>query len=432
MTPWQRGGWAIAFVAAVIVVLLQPVLDARDGAPASDKKPIAEATPTPTQTPTPTPTEEPTPTPSPTPTPTPTPTATPEPEVPEELVAQLPEECTLPQALPAEPGAVAALSSDGLVVARPTGEVQTTIEGIAGPIGWSPSGEFLLTGVGDLYTADGSELGPMFGAPVEAWAWSSQGDCAVGLDEAGSLLIAAPESDPTTLIDEGALGFALSASRIAIAFQPGELAVFDMRSGELAGEPAPIDPNRVAFFAGWRGASLLYATEAGNGVDLHSVTPRGSGSRDQVIAEDLAPVLPEACGERLIALTSDGSLVDVDSGDVISDEAYVFGAPACSAGGTYIAAPRREPDQGLQQFQMVVLNSDGGFNQTAGPGSTGAEGSPDWSPDSLLIFVKQVSSDEGEFWYAGATGGDSSNVRVSVEPGSLDWNVTPPSGLPVQ
>ena len=82
---------------------------------------------------------------------------------------------------------------------------------------------------------------------------------------------------------------------------------------------------------------------------------------------------------------------------------------------------------------MVILDSEGDFVQTAGPGEEGAEGSPEWSPSgSQLIFVKQVSANAGEIWYAAATGGGSSEVRVAIAPGSMDWNVTPPSGLPAQ
>lgn len=425
MTPGQKGGLALAFVAALIVVLLQPVLDADE---TSARSAIAEGTPsTEEPSPQPTPTEEPTEEPSPTPTETPAEIAA----IRTRLASAFPETCLAPQPLPTEPGQIASVSDGGISIGSPTGGSGALITDIPGPIGWSPSGQYLFAG-GLLFDIGGNDQESIFDDPVAAWAWSPQADCVVAVDGSGRVLIGDPGGEPVTLLEGPALAFTVSAARLAVVTEPSVLSIYDVRSRRLTGEPIPLDPSGEMVLAGWRGGSLLYLAEGEGGAELHSVTPRPAGSRDEVIASGLAPIAPVPCGDRFIAVSSEGALLDVNTGEELTDPAFRFGAPSCSAGGTFIAAQRLATDAPQNQAQIVILDSDGGYIQDAGPGGAGAEGSPEWSPSgSQLIFVKQTGGGTGEVWYAEAGGGGSSEIAVDIAPGSLDWNVTAPTGLPV-
>jgi hypothetical protein len=425
MTPGQRGGLALAFVAAITVVLIRPVLEADDSAArglAARPTPVAEES----ETAEPTPTEEPTPTPS--------EMTEPETVPPRRLSAAFPESCLTPQPLPVEPGLLAATSGPGITLSAATGEQgQATLTDIPGPVGFSPSGDYLLSGSGLLFQ-DGRPGGDLFGTTVEAWAWSPQADCALAIDGEGRLLIAEPGDDRTLLLDGSVrvLAFAISPGRVAVVTEDF-LSVYDVRSRRIVGQGLPLRVGAEVVLAGWRGASLLVFTEADDGAELHAITPRPNGRpRDEVLATALAPVAPSPCGDRLIAVTSAGALLDVETGEQLTDTAYRFGTPACSPGGTLIAAPRYAADARPNSARMAILDSNGGFLQNAGPGGRGAEVNAEWSPSgSQLIFVKQTGRRSGTVWYASTSGGGSTEIPVALAPGSLDWNVSPPTGLPV-
>lgn len=428
MTSGQRGGLALAFVAVIGVALVRPVLTA-DGDPSSAPKPAPSETPT--EEPSPSPTE----TTTPTPTPTPTPTETPEPDVPpDELATAFPDDCLDPQPLPEEPGAIAAISERGTVIASPTGDVQARITGADGPVGFSPSGEHLLTGAGLLFGLDGGGAGPMFGDAVLAWAWSPQADCALAVDEDGRLLVASPDAEPSVLIDDiPVLNFALSATRLAISTEPGIISTYNLRSGRLVGDPAPLKGGSESHLIGWRGASLLYAAGDGRSFTVRSITARPGGTRSDRFAGNVGPFGVSACGDRLLGVSPDGDLLDIETGDNFGDPAYDYAAPACSPDGAFIAVARKPDGAPESEFRMVFLESDGTFREPVATGGQGAETAAEWSPSGeRLVFLKATKGGALEVWYAAAEGGGASGIRVAPARGSADWNVTPPTGLPAQ
>ena len=417
MTSGQRGGLAVAFVAVIAVVLVRPVITGDDEPTSREPSGAATTEETPTESPTPTPTE----------------TDAPE-GPPSELTAAFPRRCLTPEALAAEPGLVAAISTRGTFIATPSGDVEARIEGADGPIGWSPSGRYLLTGAGLLFGADGASMGPLFGDAVNAWAWSPQSDCAFAIDATGQLIVVpASGGTPTVLLESPVQNFAVSTDRIAVSSEPGLFSIYNLRSGRLVGESTPIKGGPVATLVGWRGTSLVYASGSERALDLRAIEASADGTRDTKLGVKVGPALAVPCGDRLIGVTPSEGLVDVDSGEALGDDAFRYGRPACPPDGSYIAVPRRPRNDAASTFQLVLLDPDGTFVQEAGPGGPGDEGTPEWSQSaSQLIFLKATGADVAEVWYAASGGGGPSGIKAAVAAGSIDWNVSAPRGIPAQ
>ena len=427
MTNGQRGGLAIAFVAAIGVLLAGPVLNAEEG----DAPSTPPATAAPTEEPSEEPSEEPLPTEEPTEEPTEAPTEEPPAGLPDAFTETVPDGCLEAEALP-EPGSVATFApSEEIEVASLSGGAATQIdvEGSAFPLGFSPSGSYLAYGAPSLVTADGGEIEGPSGGPYTQWAWSPQSDCLLALSEEQSLVAYEPEGETVPLLDAGVAGFTIAPSggRVAVFAADGTIGMYNLRSGRLIAQ-SESGPQGTIVPLGWSGRNLFAGLAQQQGLDVARIRAGGGTVSIADIPALLLPGTMERCGDLLLGVDPRERLVNVRTAEPFGDSAFRYGRPSCSPDSSFVAAPRRPRDSQPSAFRLAILDSNGGFVQEVGTGGGGAEGLPDWGP-SGVVYLRQTGRQQAQLIYAQTDDIGPLGPQVGSRP-VFDWSATPPSGIP--
>lgn len=484
MTKPVRAAAAVAFVAAVGVVLASPIIRGSTShlAAASGNGPHRRRShPAP---PFPSPTPTPPPPPSPSPTPTAAPRARPSPSTPDgfETIAgpyrkfsfdvPYPDECLTPPRHPHGTGLLAgfdgrATSSggDGRVTVRAIGGGGEASFDAPAPLGWSPSGKYLAAG-DRLLDRNGADEALVGARLPDEWAWSPAGDCVIGLDpEDGLTATSAVDGTAALVLDRDVVAFSISPDGkhmgLAIAHGPHaqDVWIANLQTNTVAEvDRAPRD-GWTATLGPWSadGTRLFYWRPDSVLRSVDSTTPPNrivyapsSGTRSSRV-----PVDPEGvvdCGGDVLAIVGSGrdparnrrlAIVRPNARPALLTPShdFVYSTPQCSPDGQYIAVDRAPAGSAPGDRHLVILDRRGTLLQDLTPAGDD-DSSPMWGPSGTgLLFVRSTGAGSGEVWFARegssptATGLTISDdyepyVRKYGWESLLDWSATPPTGLP--
>ena len=305
------------------------------------------------------------------------------------------------------------------------------------PVRFSPDGKWVAFGDGEVVPSSGGAVQRPFGSPVDTWEWSPTADVLAGVTEAGSVLIAGPGRQASTLLPAGSrvghLAFSPDGRRLAVDQAGQGIQVLDVESGRAQTVLPQQDATRVPEVAGWTedGGWILYwrGPVGRKGGPLDAV-PSSGGPWVNVFD----PVLPyrdflSSCGS-LIALSA-GPGREVSTGKQIvltgppdwafhgltDDFSRSWFWPACSPDGRWVAATdtynQKESANQTLPRALWLFASDGSSRRLLVPGTNGALEFPRWSSDGTVILVVLRSEDT---W---SSPGALLLVRVSPSSGDL-------------
>lgn len=419
---------AVAFVVGFGAVLVQPVLDARDGSDAPtrsrDDEPAAPSPPDETPTETPAASPEPDPTGSAAAGPVEGPFRT------QPFFDRYPGRCLKP----------AAPRIDRLVfvqdgVANPaTGFALDDTQGKVGArslVGLDASSETFATYVRPrdvvfspwegVAGADGPKTGP----PVRLAAWSPVSRCGLAATAAGALRVV-PTGDILVREQVRDLAFSPDGRRIALVLDEGEtrsvwvadLGGARMREIHRVQAPAQID------LRSWDPDGRTIYLSSGPRGPLSFVTADSPPQSATVVG---APVrVLEECAGRLLGVVQGGIAAISERGpQLLTARNDGYTAVSCSPDGGFIAAVRAG--------SLVLLDRSGSFLRDLTPDGGSRDIYVDWGDSGAGLIFGRVPDGGGDVqvWHI-AEGASARNTGLEHGrgPAKIDWGASPPTGLP--
>ncbi|HET7481409.1 MAG TPA: hypothetical protein VFK89_00975 [Actinomycetota bacterium] len=354
------------------------------------------------------------------------------PQPPSVLSVRYPREC-FQGSDPELPGRVAAAAGATVSIvdlARPGRAVELDAHG---PVGFSPSGRFLVTAGGDLWDSSGRNLGAVFRGAIDRWAWSPVADCLVVVSDNRLVLIPrssiAPhgKADVTgglVLSDEHVtnFGFSPDGTRLVLSIDsPASYAgiwMADLASGELKFlQPAKDLGWKVE---AWSNANrpILIGEKASLGLLHFDASER-----------------VDRCGDEILTI-SDGRIatfgVTGGSAFLSTPSGLRFGGLSCSPDGGLLAAiSSRSSDEGT----LVVLDRSGALLQDLGDRGS-FDSYPSWGPSGTgVVFLRRnvdgVVARRTVYFVREGGSAASTGVAVVGDPHeNLDWSADTPLGHP--
>lgn len=408
-----------------------------------------------------------------------------EPKTTRRLVNEYPRACLRRVPPPSGAGLIAAYNDRSVTIVTTNGDVQATIEDVAPtvrpPIAWSPSGQVLAVGPQGLFwTAEGARVfggdfqhGMVAGARGR-WGWSPIADCGVQIDEDGELLITAVDPSTSTtgrlavgagipLVRPTVESFAFSPDGRSLGFvivdgRRTEIWVADLEKNTMAAITRFPSSTCCVTLGGWSadGAELLFWAAPGTSVSadgwlLQSVDP-ATRRISSFTAVRVHPELLERCAGDLLGIVG-GDRFDV--GPMRLAKLRAGAAPSyltprteshfgfsCTSNGALIATARGEVRDGSEAVrsttptEITILRADGSEVITLTPAGM-SDGVPEWGPPGTgLIFVRLSDGAATVLFAAEGRTPTALGVSVSIPRPDfawqqvLDWNATPPDGLP--
>lgn len=453
---------SLVFVAVLALFVSQPILNASRSGPPDGGRGNNAAPTTTTQ-----PAEQPTPE-EPSTTVASTTTTVPEPEPsatasPSENVATFlgdyPKECLAKVARP-NPGLVAALGNEGVTVASPGGTTVARFRATA-PIQWSPSGRFLSTGDGEVFSPEGNSGGALFSTSSKKWAWSPSADCAVGIVD-GGLEYGGPGGDPGKLIEGDVAGFSFSPNGKKlgyVTFSGGRPSVWaaNLRTGSAVEVNGRLESAADATVVGWAGnGTMLYGRSDGTGVDGESLlaaqvegaargTVRSLGTTVLKYPGSVKPcrgrTLLVAGGARETTASKRlAYLSKKPNPRFITPEGTAYSSATCSPKLDFIAAIGQADGSDVSARTLTLLHGDGSKVQELTADSF-SDDYPLWGPEGTgIIFVRMPQTGgTPQVWYL-PEGASARNTGLTLKAsnayygyfgwsGLLDWSADAPSGM---
>ncbi|HEX2196736.1 MAG TPA: hypothetical protein VHJ76_07395 [Actinomycetota bacterium] len=389
---------ALIFLAAVAIVLVQPVLGADDEGPAPEARREA----------------------SPPESPEPSPDAEPQDDGRVRVVSRYPERCLRKDV--GSTGLVAARRGSTATIGFP-GRAPVARVGVSGDVVWSPSGTFLAERGGRVFDQSGNPQGALFFEPRQ-WQWSPVADCALALTERGNLTFSIPDTTRKgiRLLDAPVEEFDVSPNgrRVAAVVGGGGLWIADLRDRDAV--QATEGP---ASIAGWfSNRSVLYSRSRDSG-KLRFASGRG---RTRVVRDAFAGGSLVRCNGRTLqaspATKFNPPLVELAArrGRIVERTLAAAGGyhgysgAACSPHGAFLAASTMVRDE---RGPLVLLRPDGTFVRELVGGRTA---NPQWSQEGLM-YVRFGNGGRGRLWLIGP-GADPIPTQYTVgAPTQYDWHV---------
>lgn len=389
---------ALLFLTALGIVLVQPVLDARDGEPMPVKRKLASPA---------------------------------EPSGGDEgkgddvedveLTARYPKRCMRKTHEPPS-GLVAARRGSIAEIGFPDRRPVARIE-VSGDVAWSPSGTFLAERGGRVFDQGGGPQGALFFEPRE-WQWSPVADCALATTERGSLTFGIPGTNRKgiRLLNAPIVDFDLSPNgrKLAAVVEDGGLWIADLARGEVVqatGGPASV----IGWFSN---RSVLFSKSPGSGKLRFAI---GSGKTAIVRGGSAGAALVRCPDRRLLVSGSPGvapplaALVALGGGMrrtvLAPPDGRVDGYSdaTCLPDGSIVASTVVRREKG----PLVLLEPDGAFVRTLSGGRTA---NPVWTAEGLM-FVKFGKAGRGRLWLI-RPGTDPLPTQYRVgAPTQYDWHV---------
>jgi hypothetical protein len=306
--------------------------------------------------------------------------------------------------------------------------------GAALPVRFSPDGDWLVFGQGNVMPAAGGGVSEPFGTAVRSWEWSPVANVLAGVTQDGGVLIARPGGGPEALLRDGSgahhLAFAPDGRSLEIDRVGQGIQVLDVataRARTIFHEP---DPAKVPEVAGWSadGRWVLYwrgpvGTEGG---PLDAV-PFSGGPWVNLFEPMLAyRDSLSFCGSRIALSVGAGLAVSEGKQIVLTgppiwafhnltdDYTRSWIWPACSPDGRWLAVTdtfnHQESADNTIDRGLWLLSTDGSSRRLLVPGTRGAPEFPRWSSNGSVILVVVRS---GSRWSS-----SGSLVLVQVNPRS--------------
>jgi len=377
-----------------------------------------------------------------------------------------PQQCLSAVARP-KPGLVAAVRG-GYVGLAPPGGARSARFRAQGPIQFSPSGNFLLTGRGEIIKVDGGRRFNVVEGRSPSWAWSPVADCALALDGSGSLLLGRPAVDaPRSLIPSE-----VGAVHDMVFSRDGQRVAFLAASGADAPPLhvwiAHLDDGRAVIARSYlSGAvSLLGWANDRRVLVTHAPAALGAGGGHRVQGLRREPLADASVVRYVATVRPHGSftrcggraLVEVRGGQASGGNrlAYLprrgrkaqpletgrsdYSSPTCSPDDRFIAAVLRNGPDDRETNRLVLLAAGGAFLKDLTAGPPGAE-MPIWGPTRTgIVFLRRVKSafrvhylGEGSSRVLATdlrVGGQVDAYGICSCAGRVAWSAEAPSGRP--
>ncbi|MEA2475805.1 MAG: hypothetical protein QOC87_4 [Actinomycetota bacterium] len=371
-----------------------------------------------------------------------------------------PKACEHPATPPQGSGAIAAYSRPEITISTLDGAVIARFVSGAS-LDWSPSGRWLLSLAGHLWTSTGEDRGMLFPPGSGEATWSPTSDCAFALSkDQTELFVARPGHDAIDLVDGDLQSFSLSSdgSHLAVATSATsgsarvEIASVDLSNNHSVSiYDAPEGDCCVTFANAWLdNDSPLFWIGPGvsvmiDGAQLQALDTNGGGvAKPTPVADSVVPgqSYVARCGDSLVAVVGGGRpyptishkrLATVAPGTApayLTPAGEAYQSPSCSSDGRYIAAVAAPDGTRGDKGHVTIVSSSGGVLQRLTSGTDLGDYNPEWGPPGTgVLFARKMSDSSTEFtlWYAPE---GSSARATSIRATSYDWSATPPDGAP--
>lgn len=336
-----------------------------------------------------------------------------------QLQAVYPKRCMRDERGPAT-GLVAARRGSTATVGLPADPVPLARIDVDGDAAWSPSGRYLAESGGQVFDQRGTPEGRLFFRPVK-WQWSPVSDCALAVTESGSLSFSIPGTrrHGIRLVDD-VTDFELSPNgrRLAYVVRGEGLWIAELRQSKWK----RVTTARVNLAGWYSNRSVMFAKGTGK---LRYST--GSGD-PRIVKGAFATSTPIRCADRtlLVALASeaDAPLAELTSRRGRIVRRVLPGTPgtydgfsdaACSPDGGLVVASAVERSE--ERGPLVLLQADGTFVREIMAGRTA---NPTWTADGVL-FVS-FEGDRGRLWFVTTTGAPAATAYTVGAPNQYDWH----------
>ena len=302
------------------------------------------------------------------------------------------------------------------------------------PVRFSPDGQWLAFGDGQLVPAAGGAVTQPFGSSVQTWEWSAAGEVLGGVTEAGGVVFTTPGGEPQPLLPDGSgvrhLVFAADGSRLAVDRAGAGIQVVDVNSGQALTVFHQPDPALTPEVAGWSPDAqwvLYWRGPVGKEARPLDAAPTDGGPWVN-LSDPMPPYtdLISTCGD-FVALSvgpgqgmSEGKQILLTGApewsfhNLTHDYTRSWFWPACSTDGRWVAVVatpnRAESSNSTAPRALWVLASDGSSRTRVIPGGEDAPEFPRWSRDGQAILVILRSGTE---WSS-----PGSLFLVQIEPSS--------------
>ena len=394
---------------------------------------------------------------------------------PVKVLGAWPGRCLRAATNPSGAGRIAAVLDGKVTIGSPSDGSSVTLPVVLSAdeaqVGWSPSGRYLATGDGRLWTRDGYASGRLFDELTGFWGWSTAADCALGVTggEPGFnpnrvLSVGRPGAHPTPFLRGDISDFAFTPDGryvvlvVAIGTTPPVTAGFwrvDLRTGTVV-ELARLAPeNCCVHMAGFTadGTGLWFWGAPGGSVmadgwPLMALDVRRPG-RLITYGTSSRPTmtLPRAdfvttCGTRTMAVVGlfrvsttvmDKRLAFVSPGHLptyLTPSSRVFVSPACSPNGRYVVAAQGKDGGSSTRLRLTLLTSGGRTVGDLTDGGPWADARPEWATPGVVFERVPEAGGSTQLWFAPA-GGFAQATHLDVDEASAnawDWSATPPTG----
>ena len=441
MSPSLKAVLALVFVVGMGAVLIRPILNSTDVAPAASPEVSA---PSPRRTKA----EAPSPRPRPTPSPEPSPSSTPDgglvsgPFRTQPLFDSYPASCLRQAAATGEP-LIAAVSRGRVTFGTTAGPVQPGPEGgaslgkVTGLLGFDRTGE--------LYAARSRRGGVVLSPPeglqgadgdtgygeLNSISWSPISECAVAIGREGALVVL-PSRGPDRLVREGVVSAAFSPNgrRLALVMEEGKTTsiwVADLNGTKMR-EVQRVRTGPSVSLEAWSpdGATLYLTLGRNSGLSFVSF-PRANVPPLRGVVATVSVRSLEQCGDRLLGVVN-GAVADISTGgpDYLTQKSGGYTAISCAPNGSFIAALRDDNlfllDTNGRELRDLTLEA--GFKDVFA----------DWGDGGSGLLFGRVPSDGGaaQVWHiAEGAAARNTGLLFTPGPGAIDWAASPPTGLPL-
>lgn len=356
---------------------------------------------------------------------------------PEVMKIAYPAAC-LKQARPPEGfGLVAAEQPEGISIATPIGQSIASIRA-RGPVGFSPSGRFLATDDGKVWTATGDKVGPLFDDSTAGWAWSPVADCVVAAGRRG-LIVGIPKGERIRRLvtqEVDTFAFSPSGDRLLVVMastdpKRGGIWLADLKEREMRVlMPLKESAERWVFY-GWSRAERPILVAAGG---------KGGPRTDRPLVSFLPVGSSSTCGDEIV-VADKGRLatfgVTSTPEFLAADDRYHILSVTCAPNGRFLAAVRVLKGTGPDAARLVLLERDGSFVDPLTRGLY-RDRTPTWGPSGtgVVLVRRPVGGDEAaqQVWFL-PEGGTVRQVGLSVVDSNgvpvFDWSADGVPGHPV-
>lgn len=292
---------------------------------------------------------------------------------------------------------------------------------------------------GDLYAA-GSRTQALVASPqgsqgadgdsrlgsVRSVIWSPRGGCGVAIEREGSLLVI-PTGRPLVRADIRDAAFSPDGRKLAIVVNGDRASTVWIAtlSGNRLREVVREAPGTRIRLRGWSpdNKTLFYIGPSGALAFVTTSDPPLSGR----VASDPVEQL-EHCGDRLLGIHR-GAIVALDTTgpDALTPEGDGYRYISCSPDASFIAAIG---DEGL-----VLLDGNGNFLRDLTQDAGYTDVFVDWGGGGRGLIFGRVRSDASpvaaELWHI-PEGGTPAPTGITYRGGPrvVDWAASPPTGLP--